>query len=277
MKFTTAFIASVLTASALAAPTSVAQKARQARRAAGLQRTTKPMIPANVTSAIINGPNGETHPEYSTNWAGAALVGSGYTGVYGTFVVPEPRAGNTGSANTAYSASAWVGIDGYTCANAILQTGVDFNYEGGSVSFDAWYEWFPDYAYDFSGISFSVGDTVTLGITATSTTAGRVTVENVSTGKSVSHSFSRESAALCETNAEWIVEDFTQIASNGAESLVPLVDFGTVTFTDAYATTRSGRVGITGAQIIDMIDETGSNVVADASVSGSEVIVTYAG
>lgn len=45
-----------------------------------------------------------------------------------------------------YAASAWVGIDGDTASNSILQTGVDFYVEGSSIGFDAWYEWYPDYA-----------------------------------------------------------------------------------------------------------------------------------
>lgn len=45
-----------------------------------------------------------------------------------------------------YAASAWVGIDGDTASNSILQTGVDFYVEGSSVGYDAWYEWYPDYA-----------------------------------------------------------------------------------------------------------------------------------
>jgi hypothetical protein len=34
----------------------------------------------------------------------------------------------------------------------VLQTGIDFCIQGGEVSYDAWYEWYPDYAHDFSGI-----------------------------------------------------------------------------------------------------------------------------
>ena len=47
----------------------------------------------------------------------------------GTFTVPTPS-GSSGAA------SAWVGIDGDTCANAILQTGVDFTVTDGEVSYD---------------------------------------------------------------------------------------------------------------------------------------------
>ena len=52
----------------------------------------------------------------------------------GTFTVPTPKE-PSGSSGT-HSASAWVGIDGDTCGTAILQTGVDFNVNGNSVSYD---------------------------------------------------------------------------------------------------------------------------------------------
>jgi hypothetical protein len=93
-----------------------------------------------------------TNTEYSENWAGAILIGTGYTSVTAEFVVPTP--------STTGSGSAWVGIDGDTCDTAILQTGVDWTKSGSSISYDAWYEWYPDYAYDFSGISISEGNTI---------------------------------------------------------------------------------------------------------------------
>lgn len=102
--------------------------------------------------------------------------------------------------------------------------------------------------------------------TATSTSAGSVTLTNVSKGKTVTHSFSGQSGKLCETNAEWIVEDFEQ---NG--SLVPFANFGTVTFTGASVTTTSGgTVGVSGAQIMDI--KQGSTVYTDCSVSGSSTV-----
>jgi hypothetical protein len=54
--------------------------------------------------------------------------------VTGTFTVPTPKepAGGSGT----HSSSAWVGIDGDTCQTAILQTGIDFNVNGGTASFD---------------------------------------------------------------------------------------------------------------------------------------------
>lgn len=274
MKFSTTLVAAVLSASTImAAPGTAHRRARQNKRS-GATRASKPMIPMTNVTATVNGIE-NLQTEYSTNWAGAALVGTGYTGVTGTFTIPSISLPSGGSSRTSYYASAWVGLDGYTCETAILQTGIDFNLENGVVSYDSWYEWYPDYAYTFSGITFSEGDVVTLTIKATSKTAGTATVENVTTGTTVTHTFSGESDSLCETNAEWIVEDFVEVTGN-TETQVPFVDFGTVTFTDAYATTSSGTVGVTDAEIVEMVDSTGSTIIVDASVSGSEtVVITY--
>lgn len=132
----------------------------------------------------------------------------------------------------------------------------------------AWYEWLPDSAHDFTGISFSAGDSVTVTVTASSKTSGTAVIENTTTGQKVTKDLTSTSA-LCETNAEWIVEDYEE---NGG--LVPLADFGTVTFTGATATTGSGTVGPDGSTIIDMVDDSG-NVVASASADSSSVTVSY--
>ena len=141
----------------------------------------------------------EEGTETSTNWSGAVKIGSGYTQVQGTIIVPEV------SGNSDAAASAWVGIDGDTCQTAILQTGISFYADG---SFDAWYEWIPDYSYSFSGFSVHVGDEIKMVVDATSKTKGVATLSNLTTGKTVSHTFTSTPSTLCETNAEWIVEAF---------------------------------------------------------------------
>lgn len=227
-------------------------------------RHTNPPFKTNVT---VEGPLGK-QVEYSSNWAGAVLIGSGYTSVTAEFVVPTPSAPSGGSSGTQYCASAWVGLDGDTCTSAILQTGVDFCVQGGQPLFDAWYEWYPDYAYNFNGISISAGDTIRVTVDASSKSGGTATVENVSSGQTVTHTFSGESAQLCETNAEWIVEDFSE-----GYSLVPFADFGTVTFTGASASTGGSSVGPSGATLIDI--EQNGQVLTDVSVSGNQVVVKY--
>ncbi|KAI0594912.1 putative aspergillopepsin [Biscogniauxia sp. FL1348] len=274
MKFTSVASALLCANAALAAPGTAARRARAAQRLAqrdGLTRTSGLLQPAAVEEGeefSVASTNDTAHVEYSSNWAGAVLIGTGYTTVTGTIVVPTPKAPSGGSSSTTYSGSAWVGIDGDTCSTAILQTGVDFSIRGSSVSFDAWYEWYPDYAYDFSGISISAGDTVTFTVTASSKKAGTATITNESTGQTVSHSFSGESNQLCEYNAEWIVEDYE---SGG--SLVSFADFGTVTFTGASV---NGGTGVSGATIIDL--KQNNKVLTSCSTSGSSsVTCSYAG
>ncbi|CAI0654392.1 unnamed protein product, partial [Colletotrichum noveboracense] len=160
-------------------------------------------------------------------------------------------------------------IDGDTCQTAILQTGVSFYADG---TFDAWYEWIPDYAYSFSGFSVSVGDSIRMTVDATSKTKGTAKLENLTTGKTVTHTFSSTPSTLCETNAEWIVEAFQE---NGSQ--VTLADFGTVKFTAAAASGTSGSTTPAGATIIDISEDGGNTVLAKASVSGSTVTVSYSG
>ncbi|KAI0058826.1 hypothetical protein BV25DRAFT_1840686 [Artomyces pyxidatus] len=241
-------IPALLATAAFAAPSRDIRMAnRLARRRAGGAHQGRPIDKIGVAGANATGT-----PEYSTNWSGVVYnePQGTFTSVTGTFVVPTPQVPDDSSSSGgdgSYSASAWVGIDGDSCSNAILQTGVDFTVDdSGDVSYDAWYEWYPDYAYDFSGIDISAGDTITVTVTASSTTKGKAIIENVSSGQTVTKSLT-SSSALCEQDAEWIVEDYEE-----GSSLVPLANFGSVTFTDATAATSSGPLGPSGANVIDL-------------------------
>ena len=72
-------------------------------------------------------------------------------------------------------------------------------------------------------------------------------------------------------NAEWIVEDYTQ---NGG--IVPLANWGTVTFTNTSASTSSRtEVGLSDATIFDM--EQFGGILTDVSIdSTSQVSIAYA-
>ncbi|KAF9241639.1 peptidase A4 family-domain-containing protein [Melanogaster broomeanus] len=133
---------------------------------------------------------GVSNVEYSSNWAGAVLI--------------EPAGTFTNGA-----ASAWVGIDGDTCGTAILQTGVDFTLSWWPMS--PWYEWYPDYAYDFSGISISLPVTsFKVTVTASSTTSGKAVIQNLSTGPNrhkVSHFVAR---IFARQMLSGFVEDFEE-------------------------------------------------------------------
>jgi len=266
MKFTTTVVTQVLlAASTLAVPHGLSS--RVAQRAA--RRSTHPMIPSPDAEQGTDG----SDVQYSSNWSGAVLTappsGSTFTSVSAQFVVPKPKA----VGGKAGAASAWVGIDGDTYQNSILQTGVDFNVAaGGAVTYDAWYEWFPNAATDFTGISFKAGHNVAISVVASSSTAGVATIQNLSNGQSVHKNITAPSAsaALGGQNAEWIVEDFE---SGG--SLVSFCNFGSLTFTSASAGLSTGSsVGTDGAVIMD-IQQSGKTLTSASAPSSSEVTVTY--
>ncbi|KUI59130.1 Aspergillopepsin-2 [Cytospora mali] len=173
----------------------------------------------NNTEHTSTGITHSVDVEYNDDSAGVVIVSSGCKSITGTFIVPNI------TSSTTNSISIWIGIDGYTSGDSILKTGLDIYYEDGDVSFETWYEWYPDYAYEFSGFEVDPVDTIRLTLTATSTTSGTALVENLTKGQSVSHTFTGQEA-LEEVNAEWIV----QVDNPGY-----LDGFTGITFEDASA------------------------------------------
>ncbi len=132
----------------------------------------------------------------------------------------------------------------------------------------AWYEWYPAYAYNFNGISINAGDSIQLTVNAYTTTTGLATIDNLTTGQSVSQHLS-SSFALCEQDAEWIVEDYEE-----GGSLVPICDFGNIQFTDAYATTANGTRIYPPNGIIVEIEQNGK-VYTSVSAGSESVYISY--
>jgi hypothetical protein len=129
MKFSTSFVLAAIASGVLARPSSL--KERVQSRADGSRRhRTQPMILVGTNykenSKFIEGSDNNTaHVDYSQNWSGAVLEtpSSGYfKSATGRFTVPTPK--HVGSGGTE-SASAWVGIDGDSCASGLLQAGID--------------------------------------------------------------------------------------------------------------------------------------------------------
>ncbi|KAL5333901.1 peptidase A4 family-domain-containing protein [Aspergillus crustosus] len=206
---------------------------------------------------------------YSNNWAGAVREspppGGPYTAVSATFTVPQPTAvpGNTGM----QAGSAWVGIDGDTYSGAILQTGVDFYIENGQIHNDAWFEWFPDYAYDFN-LVVNTGDVIVAVVEAFSPSEGVAIIQNLSTGQKAMQTVKapRAEATLAGQNAEWIVEDF-----QSGDTVVALADFGSVVFTGCEARAKDGSViGLDGATVIELKQK--EKVLTEVAVQGDKTL-----
>lgn len=108
-------------------------------------------------------------------------------------------------------------------------------------------------------------------VNATTTTSGSATIENLTTGKTVTKSLTSTSA-LGGENAEWIVEDFEE-----NDALIAFADFGNVTFTDCVASTSASSEGVSSATVMD-IESTSNEVLTDVSlISDSSFEVAYTG
>ncbi|KAJ5726634.1 uncharacterized protein N7483_007991 [Penicillium malachiteum] len=202
---------------------------------------------------------------YSSNWAGAVLIGTSFTSVTAHFIFPTPKIPPEGSTSQQYCACAWIGIDGHTCHTAILQTGVSFCISGTSISYQAWYEWFPEPGGFFDNITIASGDKIRVTDNASSQTSGTATVENLTNGDIVTRVFNGAmSGTLCEYNAEWIVEDFSESGNQ-----VPFADFGAITFSNAIATGGGLVLGPSTATLMDLIQD--NTVLTSTSLTSTSV------
>lgn len=258
----------LLAGTALASPASI--PAARRFRGGGSTSYKNFTAPADEASAATLG-------TYTfTNWAGAFLDTTDVTGVTGTFVVPTPSAPAGGAASTSYCGCAWVGLDGISnfCPNgALMQAGVNWCIENGVSSFVAWYEWWPAEAQQYwDDITVSAGDSITVTVSAASTTGGTTTLTNNSNGQSVTFTWTGESPALCEVNAEWIVEDYS-VGNN----LVAFADYGSVTFTGNSAVVGGVSTSdLSNSYIANMVSESdSSDVISASTVSGNDITVVY--
>jgi hypothetical protein len=270
MKIVTIISGLLCASSIIASPLTKRQTERQLQRRQSRSRRTLP--PQNlVHSTPIEGSAGisSSHVDYSDNWAGAVLIGKNFTSVTGKIVVPTASMPPGGNRQTQYAGSPWVGIDGYDdCSAAILQTGIDFYVQGGQVSWDGWWEYYPEDAVYFDTFELTAGDIIQMTVTATSKNSGTVALENLNTGQSVSQTISNRPEQLCLNDAEWIVEDYSE-----GDSLVPFANFHSVEFTSASAVSGGARLDASGATIVD-ISQNGK-VLTACSASGSDVSCTY--
>ncbi|KAJ5114156.1 Concanavalin A-like lectin/glucanases superfamily [Penicillium angulare] len=268
MKFTTATLATTMLATgAFAAPRPGLVDRLQARGVLGRQS-----VPAEKNGVLLKDGGDSTDVQYSKNWAGVVRenppASGTYTAVSATFTVPNPTA--TDNSGNMQAASAWVGIDGDTYAKAILQTGIDSYIQNGVKSYDAWYEWYPNSAENFD-LDLSEGDVIVAKVESSSPSKGVAIIENQSSGKTVTKTLSAPStsATLGGQNAEWIVEDF-----NSGSSMVPLVNFGEVTFTGAQAAAAGGEYGVNDGEVLNI--QQNGKVLAKVDVqSDTEFTVTY--
>lgn len=155
--------------------------------------------------------------------------------------------------------SVWVGIDGYG-SKGVEQIGTGAYVSGGQVTYRAWYEMLPaDCVYiPSSSMTVNPGDVMT-GSVAYVSASNTFVLSLVDVTQSTNFSISMAAPAApvgTRASAEWIVEAPTTVG----QGIQSLANYGTVTFTNAYAT-----IGGTTAQI----DNWQSHVIKMAQINNA--------
>lgn len=190
-------------------------------------------VKCGVRSRKISKPHIPVKESTSGNWSGYAAVSSltraavnSVTNVQGTWTVPTL----TGTAGNTYS-SIWVGIDGYS-SGSVEQIGTEQDWTASGQQNFAWFEMYPSGAYEIIGFPVHNGDHIGAEVLYQGGGNFQLTMvnytENVHTV--IPNRYTKSFFAK-RSSAEWIVE-----APSARTGVLPLADFGTVTFTNCTAT-----------------------------------------
>ena len=211
----------------------------------------------------------------SLNWSGYAVetnlakpASNAVSDVVGSWFVPAV----IGQQPHRYTySSAWVGIDGYS-DNTVEQIGTEQDWTPRRASYYAWFEMYPNYAYEIVGFPVYPGDMITAQVqyTGTETVAvregfrGRTTEEAVqvfrltltNVTRDATFSINEQIQSAERQSAEWIME------APSSYSVLPLADFGVVDFFGCEATVNgvTGPIGDTAWQNDPLTMETSTAV-----------------
>ena len=191
-----------------------------------------------IAAFVAAGSGGAATSEKSTNWSGYAVTGPAFTVVKGRWV--QPAANCLGRVTAETDSSFWVGLGGYAdSSKGIEQIGTESDCSpDGSDSYFAWYEMWPARSRDIN-LRVSAGDRMSAFVKVDGTKV-IIQLRNLTTGKSFSRTL--RLVAPDTTSAEWIAEAPALIVRHGSP-ILPLTNFGRVTFSNATATSQDGHAG----------------------------------
>jgi hypothetical protein len=220
--------------------------------------------PAQSAAMVLHSPRIQTSAVTSPNWSGyvaetnlAQPENYAVTDVKGNWTVPQagPAAGKT------YSA-VWVGMDGYgsVLQTTVEQIGTEEDYINGAAQYYAWYEFYPAASHAINS-AVRPGDAMSGEVQYGS---GQFTLTLTDSTQGWTFTTTHQLNKAVRNSAEWIVEAPGNI-------ILPLANFGEVTFTGCSATLK----GVTGSisnsswqnTSINMVDFNG---VLRAKTSGLE-------
>jgi hypothetical protein len=166
----------------------------------------------------------------SRNWSGYSASNATYTAVSGTWTVPQVAA--SGAAGVG---ATWVGIGGVDSRDLIQAGTQDTGSGDGDSQYQAWIEMLPRASQQVA-LAVAPGDSVTVSITEARRGSGawHIAITNNMTAAMYQTDVQYRSS---ESSVEWIEE-----APSGQRGVLPLDDFGMVSFTGATATQNGESV-----------------------------------
>jgi len=199
--------------------------------------------PASSTSGTV----GAISQEESTNWSGYADTSGTFSTVSASWTQPA----GTCSRGDQYAAF-WVGIDGYS-SETVEQTGSEVDCVGRTAEYYAWYEMYPGPSENYTntvkaGDQFSAsvtwdgGDNFTLSITDHTQDWTETTEQSLG-------------STPARSSAEVIAE---APCCTGSGGILPLTDFGTVSFTSSLANGEAIGTSSLEPEEINMVDNSGN-------------------
>jgi hypothetical protein len=207
----------------------------------------------------------------STNWAGYADTGTGFTKVSGSWTEPTTKCPSSGEAIAAY----WIGIDGYS-SQTVEQDGTLAFCDKGQLADYSWWEMYPSNDIQVVGTGVKGGDKITASVVRTGTKYALKVTDATTKGNNVSENETCAAATCKDTSAEWIAE-----RPSGSSGLAILPDFNVIKFTKSAQTSSkgSGTISAGTADEITMVKSSGSKVaLATPSAltdSGADFSVTW--
>jgi hypothetical protein len=191
-----------------------------------------------------------SQPAVSQNWSGYAVssqAGQNFSSVSGSWVQPSVSAAS-GDGASAF----WVGLGGASQQSQSLeQVGTAADVQNGQATYSAWYELLPA-AQQPLNLAVHPGDHMTGRVTVNGTTV-TVSLSDQTTGGSVTKTLQTSSPDT--SSAEWIAEA-PALQTAAGDQILPLADFGQVSFADSSATAGGHTGSVTdpswSVQRIDM-------------------------
>jgi len=218
--------------------------------ASGPSGSVPPSAPTPAVPPPVSTPVSQANT--SRNWAGYAATSGTFTGVTGTWTVPQAlSAGSFGTDAT------WVGIGGVRSHDLIQAGTEETTTASGAVQWDAWIETLPQPSRQVR-LAVKAGDSVTISINQQGA-ADQWLIKFVNNTTKETYQTTVQYASSL-SSAEWI-EEAPSTARGGR--ILPLDSFGTVEFSGG-TTVQNGKtvtIAQSGAQPITLVDANGTPLV----------------